>query len=427
MGKDLNKNELGKGYCQRKTGIYQYKYIDCFGKPQFLYDRDFNELRKKVALSVADSLHGKSLKSTTVTLDEWFKTWLDIEKHGVIGDTTRVSYIRVYNKHISPELGSKKLKDFDKLTIQRFLVKLEKNGSGFATRWRILILFTDMFDKAVVHHYMNENVASRIKLVRDEEVERRYLSHDEIDVFLKTAYGSTYYNLFMVALQSGLRGGELYALTEDDLDFEKGVIKVTKTLHYDTREGQESEGKQFFFGPPKTKSSVRSVPMTDLCKEALLSQLQQKKIIASKQPKSKIVADEFTSLIFTTRFNTPLNSQNTKDAINNELEKINLLRHPLEKMEDFSMHSLRHTFGTLCLESGVEFKTLQKWMGHASVQMTQDLYTHISDDFAEEQLNDVNVRMNKVFNTDNEVSPSKVVLLSDFMSSKRCIEGVTGF
>ena len=84
-------------------------------------------------------------------------------------------------------------------------------------------------------------------------------------------------------------------------------------------------------------------------------------------------------MLFTTKFGTPLNSQLYLQAIGRIVDEINLTKDPLDAMEKFSGHTFRHTFATRCFEAGIPPKTVQSYLGHASLQMTMDLYTSVLD------------------------------------------------
>ncbi len=89
---------------------------------------------------------------------------------------------------------------------------------------------------------------------------------------------------------------------------------------------------------------------------------------------------EFQDRLFITKYNTPINAQIAIDAINNIIKEINTMRDSLDQFEKFSFHTFRHTFATRCIESGINPKVVQEYLGHATLQMTMDLYVHITDD-----------------------------------------------
>lgn len=182
-----------------------------------------------------------------------------------------------------------------------------------------------------------------------------------------------------------MRIGELAALKWEDIDWDHMVINVRKTLVYQQYEGDAK--KDFHFEDPKTNTSTRKIPINRQCELALKKQFMQKRAVASKQPITKTVREDCADLLFTTRFNTPLNSQIVCDAINKIIEEINLTKDYLDEMESFSAHCFRHTFATRCFEAGIAPKTVQKYLGHATLQMTMDLYTSVMPQHMETEMN----------------------------------------
>ena len=109
-------------------------------------------------------------------------------------------------------------------------------------------------------------------------------------------------------------------------------------------------------------------------------QLELKEVLARKRPK------EQNDYLFVTKFNTPLNSQIYSDAIRAVIREINIMRSVENEMPNFSGHTLRHTFATRCFEAGVQPKVVQSYLGHATLKMTMDLYTHVTEDKATEDI-----------------------------------------
>ena len=101
-----------------------------------------------------------------------------------------------------------------------------------------------------------------------------------------------------------------------------------------------------------------------------------KQIVKSKRPKQQ------NDYLFVTKFNTPLNSVIYSDSIKAIIEQINLTRSFDNEFPKFSGHTFRHTFATRCFEAGVQPKVVQSYLGHASLKMTMDLYTHITEEKA---------------------------------------------
>lgn len=278
-------------------------------------------------------------------------------------------------------MGELKLNKITKLNCTQLLNIAKKNGLQWESQNKIKILLSDMFDKAVDDCYMKKNPMKGIRLPSNKpKDERRVLTREEQALFFECSAGTFYDNLFVVAINTGLRPGEIYALTKEDIDFDKKEIYVNKTLVY--QKYLDDDKKTFHLEDPKTFTSTRNVPINNACERALKKQFIQKQIIESKNIKQV----EFSDRLFTTKFNTPLNAQILCDAISRVVREINLMKDPLEQIEDFSGHCFRHTFATRCIESNIQPKILQKYLGHATLQMTMDLYVHVTDEYKKEEM-----------------------------------------
>lgn len=373
MGKDLKGKELGLGITQRKDGMYQARYTDRWGKRRTIYRVKLRELRKELAEAVAGNINFTGIKNE-ITLDQWYERWMEVYKEKSIRPNTKREYAHIYSKNISPYLGSRKINSLVKSDIQLLIDKVYEDNYGYERQNKVKVILRDMLQRAVEDNLLINNPVSGIKIRSEKEINAKALTNEEQEVFFDYCRNTFYDNLFHVAVNTGLRPGELFALTEKDIDFEEGFIDVNKTLVYqkyltDTR-------KEFHIEPPKTKQSYRKVPINSVCREYLKRQIELKKVISQKRPK------EQNSYLFVTRFNTPLNSQIYTDAIKAVIKQINLTRTFEEQFETFSGHTFRHTFATRCFESGVEPKVVQDFLGHASLKMTMDLYTHVTTEKA---------------------------------------------
>lgn len=376
MGKDLKGKELGAGINQKPHGSYQARYVDRFGERRSIYNKNLTELKRELERLKYEKKMGLNVINDKMTLNEWYKKWIEIHKFNTICLNTKRYYEQVYVKHIAPSLGKRKLNSITQLMIKRLLKDLSQKGLKFETQNKVRILLLDMFDKALIDNYVRRNPAKGIRLVRNEKVDRKVLTVEEQAEFFECSKGTFYDNLFMVAITSGLRIGEIAALTWSDIDLEKKEISISKSLLYQKLDGDDK--KTFHLGNTKTKSSVRKVPINRQCELALKKQAMLKKVIASRSIKD--TPKEFKDLLFVTRYNTPINTQICTDAIKRIVDEINLRKHDLEQMEYFSSHTFRHTFATRCFEAGIKPKTVQQFLGHATLQMTMDLYTHLLDD-----------------------------------------------
>jgi integrase len=201
-------------------------------------------------------------------------------------------------------------------------------------------------------------VADAVKPPRPAPKEIRALSADETRRMLETAVGDRLEALYVLAVHTGMRQGELLALRWQDVDIENAVVSVRRSL---TRSG----GK-VVFGEPKTKKSRRSIRLTPQAVEALRSHLER------QLRDMEILGDRYQDqgLVFTTNTGAPIDPSNLRQCSFVPLLKRAGLPH-------MRFHDLRHTCATLLLSRGVHPKFVQELLGHATIAITLDTYSHV--------------------------------------------------
>lgn len=327
---------------------------------------------------------------------------MNVYKFDIIRENTKRHYNNVYYKHISPSLGNFQLGNITQCQIKQLIKELKSSGYQYETCNKVKILLVDIFNKAMINEYVRKNPAKGISLKRDEEKSVRVLSQDEQTVFFDCCKGTFYDNLFVTAVSTGMRIGELAALRWTDVDWDSRVIHITRTLVYQKYESDSQ--KEYHFEKPKTRTSLRDIPINRQCEIALKKQFVQKSIVAAKQPITKKIDDKYADLLFTSKFNTPLNSQVVCQAINKIIEEVNLTKDYLDEIEPFSAHCFRHTFATRCFEAGIAPKTVQAYLGHASLQMTMDLYTSVMPKQMETEMDKVSKELDRISEYGDELA-----------------------
>lgn len=404
MGKDLNGKELGEGIIQKKNGMYEARYVDRFGKRKSVSGKNLKDVKRRFNEKLYENQQEINIKED-IKLDDWYKKWMNVYKYDAIRENTKRHYNQVYYKHISPTLGKLKIQEITQLQIRELLKKLSKKGYQYETRNKVKILLIDMFNKAMIDEFVRKNPAKGISVKRDEEKEIRVLSVEEQATFFDCCKGTFYDNLFIVAVATGMRIGELAALRWEDVELEEKVIHVRRTLVYQKYE--EDECKTFHFELPKTKTSLRDIPINRQCEIALKKQYMQKNVIKDKAPIEKMPEEQYRDLLFTTKYNTPLNSQIVCDAIKRIVDEINTTRDIIDEMELFSAHVFRHTFATRCFEADIKPKTVQKYLGHATLQMTMDLYTSVLKTYQMEEMDKLDNMLDKVSTSGDDLAEEK--------------------
>ena len=304
-------------------------------------------------------------------MDSWFKRWVSLYKEKSVRPNTLREYTHIYNKNISPYMGNRKINSMVKSDIQLLIDTAYENSYHYERQNKIKIILSDMFSRALEDDLVSKNPCSGVKIRSEREIKAKALSLEEQNIFFEFCKGTFYDNLFNVAVNTGLRPGEIFALTKSDVDMENGFIDVNKTLVY--QKYLTDERKTFHIEEPKTKQSYRKVPLNSICKQYLAKQFELKEIVSKRRPK------EQNEYLFVTMYNTPLNSVIYADAIRSVIKRINATRSLEDEFDFFSGHTFRHTFATRCFENGISPKVVQSYLGHASLKMTMDLYTHVME------------------------------------------------
>ena len=366
MGKSLNGKELGKGISQRKDGLYQARFVNRFGKRQTIYAKTLNEIRHLLRTEQYEDDKMLNVINDDMTLDEWYEIWMNTCKKNC-RNSTKETYASHYRR-VQKQLGWMKLTKLNLIVIQQVFNELRSDNERKNSK-KILV---DMLEKAIDADLLVKNVAKQIntKVSKEEKKERRVLTIKETELFLKEAEKSYYYNLFIVALDTGLRIGEIMALTWSDVDLKKRVLHVRHTLCYFRKDGKYT----FEWHDTKTKNGRRDIPMTQRAYEALRRQRAKKLQIELKGLKAP---EGFENLVFVTKNNRPTQQFIVEEGISACVHRI---QKEYPDYEMFSPHCFRHTFATRAIENGMQPKTLQSILGHGSLQMTMDLYCHVTDD-----------------------------------------------
>lgn len=360
MGRDLKGKELGTGICQRKDGLYTARFTDRLGKRRQRYFKKLQECRQWLADAQFDDEQGNTLQGENPTVNTWFYYWIENIKGGNIRFNTRRNYNERYEKNIKPLIGDMHLKKIKPLHCQNVLNQMSSRYSNSVIEQSRLVMRM-MFDSAVENELLAKNpVTKSVKCSNGRKAKAmRALTIGEQKLFLETIKGTNNYNQYAFLLQTGLRTGEMIGLRWTDVDFEKRVLHIRRTMEY-----RHSTG-EWTIGDPKTKNSVRDVPLTQEAIDILKNQKEKLKLMDIK-------SSEFPDIIFLRKDGTPEKNSTYDSNLFYYCDKAGI--------ERFSMHVLRHTFATRCIESGMRPKTLQMILGHSNIGVTMNLYVHVTDE-----------------------------------------------
>lgn len=304
------------------------------------------------------------------TLSDWLMCYLENIKEDISINTYN-NYRSYITMHILPCLGDMKLNELtapvikqyikDKLTNGRIRIRGENLGLSVKTVKEHYVLMKKALNKAVEDGEMLFNPCVGVTFPKDIKPEVKPLEQEEQEILeshIQPQFKANSLLTVMIALYAGLRNGEVCALQLKDIDLKNHLIHVTKTL-YRTR--TESGHTEVRIGATKNKRN-RYVPITKELEELLTVYLETMPEEMRNDPEQFLFV-------------------NTKGK---PLEPKSLLYHfrkllKLCGLTNIRFHDLRHTFATRCLECGIELKIVSKMLGHSSIQITADLYTHVTN------------------------------------------------
>lgn len=323
-------------------------------------------------------------KNDKITLNEWFKNWLFDFKANEVKASTIQRYDVIYRNHIeNSEIAGIKLKDLNSITMQNYynnLIKIEKTPN---TIKMVNKAIKSCLKYAKKINYIVENCCDNVilpKIIHTGEDKVEVFTVEEQKRFMEVIKDHKHRVEFLLTLGTGLRIGELIALRWNDIDFKNGNLKVNKSIWrgYVTIDGKRKYVMQET--TPKTPSSIRGVAIPNKILEEL-------KIHKAKQDE---VREKYKEIY------------NDKDYVFANIIGEHMLSDTLSKsfvkalkdngFKHLKFHALRHTYATRLFEKGVQLKTVQKLLGHSSIEITADIYTHVMDSekiSAVQKLNDL--------------------------------------
>ncbi|MEL7660387.1 site-specific integrase [Acetobacterium wieringae] len=332
-----------------------------------IYGSTLKELKKKHDEFCA--LKTAGVKEEATTFNDFFKNWLYTVHLMDKKPSTKARYDSTYNTHIKDAY-------FSKIPIQKIVTsdlqifynqKFEEKGEYVVKNIHKLI------SPCVRYAFENGNIvrnfATNVKLPKDlsnaidKHQKIRPLSFEEQKKFVNAIKGHPYSALFNTALDTGMRQGELFALTWADIDFSDLTIRINK--NHSCVKDIITERQVNYTTNTKTAKSRRVIPLANRTKKILIEHMKDQK---TQLLRIGIIQTENT-LVFGTIVNTPLDSSN----ILKELKKV----YTSIGITDKTFHDLRHTYATRLFELGEPAKTVQELLGHSNVNITLGTYTHV--------------------------------------------------
>jgi len=387
--KDSNGRVLPDGVSERADGRYIYRY-SLYGKPHYLYDRDLNELKKKIQKLQLDIASGVNTDLGKLSMNEWYPQYVEVFKVGKVKDATLMNLRNYYKWYIQDyTIGRMPMKELKRsFVVAHFKYLADEKGLAEGTLKALASMLYNCLQQVVYDSGLFVNPASEImKDVKSTpKTVREAMTDEEVALlleFLKIEGAWQNINLpfIGVMLGTGIRFGEGDALTWNDVDFENRVLHINKTMNYRCK---NSSSHEFFITTPKTPSAVRDIPLDE---DMIALFKMQKQYQKSLRIRNDIEIDGYKNFVFTTKLGNPFTSEGFCATIKrivkaaNEWEKERAEKEGRQPvvLPHITPHIFRHTFCTKLVLSEVPYEITKTIMGHRSIKTTIDIYSHIKE------------------------------------------------
>lgn len=366
---------LPAGFRKRENGSYELRFtVD--KKRYSVFGKSIKECREKELIKRAKITEQANNKKNPVVSD-WFDEWTHNRRLKVSGNTQRAnSHIleavsKIEIDRTGKTFGSMRIQDVDIEDLRMVQYKLYEERKEDGSRKRkarsvndYMTVIRHAFKDAKKERILTDNPADclenlRITEERARDTIHRALTHEEQKLFFECerTKQSTYYNIYRMAILTGMRFGEIGALKNSDI--RNGMIHVERTI---TR---TEHGKYIIGDSAKTAAGRRTIPITEEIQSVLNDQREINRLLDG----NVVMMDD---TVFKSASRNILKINAVDADIGVICQKIGI--------EHFSMHAFRATFATRCIEQGMNPRTLQELLGHASFDITMSLYGHVIED-----------------------------------------------
>ena len=340
------------------TGKYKQQWVSVKGTKK--------DAEKKLAELLHQFDTGTFIKPGKTTLAEFLERWLKDYACPNLAPRTAEGYEHIIHRHLIPSLGNIAMTQLKPEHIQRYysekLAKGRCDGKGSlsaqSVRHHHMVLHKAL-DCAVQWGLLTRNSADAVTAPHAQRPEMQTWNEDDIRHFLKAAKDTPYYPIFYLALFTGMRRSELLALRWCDVDLLFSQIYVSRSLHH-LRDGSS------IFRQPKTDKGRRTVALPPSAVLALEEHRQKQTLDCAMLGKSQTEDD----LVFSNPDGKPLLPNTVTHAWIKLVRRIGL--------KNIRLHDARHSHASLMLKQGIHPKVVQERLGHASIQVTLDLYSHVA-------------------------------------------------
>ena len=365
--KDSKGRVLKAGESERKDGLYQYRFTEPSGERKSIYANNLNDLRKKEQEIQKLLDLGVSYFEGSMSVTNLLERYLALKQH-LRTNTVRGYQITIKILQNDAAFCKMKIRMVKRSDCQRCMINLTKLGYAYGTINRAYTILKSAFQMACDEDILVKNPCNfKLFSVIVKNTKKKYaLTPEDQQRFLDFVKSDPryykHYDTFVFMIETGLRIGELTGLTLKDIDWKNNRIMINHQLQV------EPGKKRLYIETTKTEDGVRNIPLTPRAKTSL------ENIVKNRNPKNipETVIDGYVGFLFLTRYGLPRHVFHYDEVFRNCVDKYNRL-HPIQ-LPNVTPHILRHTFCTNCINAGMNVKSVQYLMGHATSAMTLDVY-----------------------------------------------------
>ena len=346
------------------------------GKRKTFYGKTRKEVQEQLKAALYDQQKGTLVTGPQQKVGQFLTHWLEDVHKQSIRSRTYERYEEIVRLHLVPGIGHHQLQKLSPQHLQSFYTKKLEEGLSTTTVISFHNVLHKALETAVRWNLLPRNICDLVSPPRRKRFEIQPLGIEQVQQLLAAARGHRLEALFILALASGLRRGELIGLKWQDINFLMGTLQVRRIL---TRVPSKLPGKGYVEAEPKTEKGRRSILLPPFVIEAL-------KQHRAKQLESKLKAGsawQDHDYVFCTSIGTHLNpTRDILDQLKALLKKAGL--------PDIRFHDLRHSSATMLLGMGVHPKIVQEILGHSQISMTMDTYSHVLPTMQREAMSKMN-------------------------------------
>lgn len=343
------------------------------GKTQQDVKNKLQEYKKQMLMGV--------LNEDKLTVSDWFYSWLFDYRKQDLKPKSFQRYHGIYKNYIeNTDFGNIKLNDLRTTHLQRHYKKLLDNEVTPTTIRQINTNLKTCLNEAERQGYIQKNWCKLVTLPKKEDnKEVKVLTKQEQEKFLEAIKGHELELLYIVALGTGLRIGEILGLKWSDIDFKNNELHVNRSLQKAAiYEGDKIVRYEVQETTPKTKNSLRTIPVPqNIIKKLRAHKKEQNELIL-------LLQEEYDNknYVFCNKLGKPIEDKRPGRNLKTILTSIGI--------EPIKFHALRHTYATRLFEASIPPKTVQHLMGHSDIETTMNIYTHVMKEQKLEAVDKIN-------------------------------------